>query len=159
MDIEPLNRLALSKPLCRLIDFFENLSQQNVAEIPTLYAADAYFKDPFNEVNRVEDIMRIFDEMFHQVNKPRFVVHTAFESGEQIFIAWRFVFQMKRFKAGEIQCIRGASHLLLNQQGLVQSHRDYWDTAEELYEKIPVLSGLMRWLKKQASVTKTSCAS
>jgi len=57
---------------------------------------------------------------------------------------------MKRFKVGQVQCIKGSSHLQLNQNGLVQSHRDYWDTAEELYEKIPVLGGLMRWLKKQA---------
>ena len=49
-----------------------------------------------------------------------------------------------------MQCIKGSSHLQLNQNGLVQSHRDYWDTAEELYEKIPMLGGLMRWLKKQA---------
>jgi steroid Delta-isomerase len=30
-------------------------------------------------------------------------------------------------------------------------HRDYWDAAEELYEKLPILGGLMRWLKRQAS--------
>jgi hypothetical protein len=33
---------------------------------------------------------------------------------------------------------------------LITLHRDYWDAAEELYEKLPVLGGLMRWLKKQA---------
>jgi steroid delta-isomerase len=27
-------------------------------------------------------------------------------------------------------------------------HRDYWDAAEELYEKLPVLGALMRWLKQ-----------
>jgi hypothetical protein len=30
-------------------------------------------------------------------------------------------------------------------------HRDYWDAAEELYEKLPVLGGLMRWLKTRAN--------
>lgn len=29
-------------------------------------------------------------------------------------------------------------------------HRDYWDAAEELYEKLPVLGDLMRWLRRQA---------
>jgi steroid Delta-isomerase len=29
-------------------------------------------------------------------------------------------------------------------------HRDYWDAAEELYEKLPVIGALMRWLKKRA---------
>jgi len=30
-------------------------------------------------------------------------------------------------------------------------HRDYWDAAEELYEKLPGVSVLMRWLKKRAN--------
>lgn len=149
-SLAPLDRQKLSEPLRRLIDYFEHITEQNVADMPRFYAANAYFKDPFNEVNRVEDIVRIFGDMFHQVNNPRFVVHTAFESGQQVFMAWDFLFEMQRFKQGQVQCIKGSSHLQLNQNGLVQSHRDYWDTAEELYEKIPVLGGLMRWLKKQA---------
>ena len=49
------------------------------------------------------------------------------------------------------QTVRGASHLVLNEQGLVTLHRDYWDAAEELYEKLPVGGGLMRWLKRRAN--------
>ena len=149
-SLAPLDRQKLSEPLRRLIDFFEHITEQTVAEMPQYYATHAYFKDPFNEVNTVEEITRIFGEMFHQVDNPRFVVHTAFESGQQVFMAWDFLFEMKRFKVGQVQCIKGSTYLLLNQNGLVQSHRDYWDTAEELYEKIPVLGGLMRWLKRQA---------
>jgi len=49
------------------------------------------------------------------------------------------------------QTVRGASHLVLDEQGLVTLHRDYWDVAEELYEKLPVVGALMRWLKKRAN--------
>ena len=35
--------------------------------------------------------------------------------------------------------------------GRVAFHRDYWDAAEELYEKLPGLGGLMRWLKRRAA--------
>jgi hypothetical protein len=50
--------------------------------------------------------------------------------------------------------IRGASHLVLREeagQWRVAVHRDYWDAAEELYEKLPVLGSLMRWLKRRAN--------
>jgi hypothetical protein len=40
--------------------------------------------------------------------------------------------------------------MTFNEELLIKEHRDYWDAAEELYEKIPVLGGLMRWLKKRA---------
>ena len=49
------------------------------------------------------------------------------------------------------QTVRGASHLVLNEQGLVTLHRDYWDAAEELYEKLPLVGSLMRWLKRRAN--------
>ncbi len=41
--------------------------------------------------------------------------------------------------------------LLLDEQGLVLDHRDYWDAAEELYEKLPGVGALMRWLKRRAN--------
>ena len=47
--------------------------------------------------------------------------------------------------------MRGASHLVLDPQGLIVLHRDYWDAAEELYEKLPVVGALMRWLRRRAA--------
>jgi hypothetical protein len=44
----------------------------------------------------------------------------------------------------------GATHLVFDADGKVAVHRDYWDAAEELYEKLPLLGGLMRWLKRRA---------
>lgn len=56
---------------------------------------------------------------------------------------------MKRFSTDE-QCIRGATHIRFAADGRVEFHRDYWDAAEELYEKLPVLGTLMRGLKRMA---------
>ena len=69
--------------------------------------------------------------------------------GEQAFMTWDFLFRM-RSKPELEQCIRGATHLHFAADGRVKVHRDYWDAAEELYEKIPLLGGLMRWLKRSA---------
>jgi hypothetical protein len=41
--------------------------------------------------------------------------------------------------------------VVFNEEGRVTMHRDYWDAAEELYEKLPVVGALMRWLKKRAN--------
>jgi hypothetical protein len=42
-------------------------------------------------------------------------------------------------------------HLRFAPDGRIAMHRDYWDAAEELYEKLPLLGGLMRWLKRRAN--------
>ena len=134
-----------------LATFFETLSPQSVAQLHTIYDAQARFKDPFNEVQGLPEIEKIFRHMYVALEQPHFVVTGQLVDGTQAFLTWEFRFRFKRFDTTTLQAVRGASHVLFNDQGLVTVHRDYWDAAEELYEKLPVLGGLMRWLKKRAN--------
>jgi hypothetical protein len=131
--------------------FFETLSPQSVAQLHTIYDAQARFKDPFNEVQGLPEIERIFQHMYVALDQPHFVVTGQVVDGPQAFLTWEFRFRFKRFDTITLQAVRGASHVVFNEQGLVTMHRDYWDAAEELYEKLPVLGGVMRWLKKRAN--------
>lgn len=135
----------------RVIALFENLSPADVARIGQFYAADARFKDPFNDVRGIPAIQQIFAHMFVALENPRFIVTGRVVQGQQCFLTWDFLFAFKSFHKGVTQTVRGASHLVIDGQGLVSLHRDYWDAAEELYEKLPVVSALMRWLKKRAN--------
>ncbi|MDH4465487.1 MAG: nuclear transport factor 2 family protein [Acidovorax sp.] len=135
----------------RVIALFENLSSADVARMSQFYAADARFKDPFNDVRGVPAIGQIFAHMFVALENPRFIVTGRVVQGNQCFLTWDFLFAFKSFHKGVTQTVRGASHLVFDGQGLVSVHRDYWDAAEELYEKLPVVSTLMRWLKKRAN--------
>ena len=134
-----------------LATFFETLSPQSVAQLPTIYDAQARFKDPFNEVQGLPEIERIFRHMYVALDQPHFVVTGQVVDGAQAFLTWEFRFRFKRFDTTTMQAVRGASHVVFNEQGLVTMHRDYWDAAEELYEKLPVVGGVMRWLKKRAN--------
>ncbi len=136
--------------LQRLIAFYEGIRPDTVgAELAAIYAADARFKDPFNDVTGHAAIAAIFTHMFSQVQAPRFLVTTRVLEGDDAFLTWDFVFTMKH-RAGE-QCIRGATHLRFNGDGAVVLHRDYWDVAEELYEKLPLLGSIMRFIKRLAN--------
>lgn len=132
------------------VAYFEQLKREDLPQLGRFYAADIRFKDPFNEVVGVEAVAGIFHHMFDSLDEPRFIVRDVVVQGEQAFLAWDFVFRMRRFKRGE-QRVRGGSHLRFGADARITEHRDYWDAAEELYEKLPVLGGLMRWLKKRAN--------
>jgi ketosteroid isomerase-like protein len=135
----------------RLAHFFEALNPASVAELARYYASDARFKDPFNDVRGTPAIEKIFGHMFEALEEPHFVVTGQVVQGLQCFMTWEFRFGFKRFQQGQTQCILGASHLVFSEQGLVTLHRDYWDAAEELYEKLPLVGSLMRWLKRRAN--------
>lgn len=136
--------------VARLINFFESLSPGRLGELDQFYTPNAYFKDPFNEVRGLDDIRRIFEHMYVALDGPRFVVTDTVAQGDQCFVTWNFEFRMKAWDRQTLQTIRGTSHLKFTAEGRVDYHRDYWDAAEELYEKLPLVGGLMRWLKKHA---------
>ena len=134
----------------RVIGFYEGLAPADLLRLGEIYAVQASFKDPFNAVQGLPAIGHIFDHMFATLDAPRFVVTTAVAAGCDAFLTWDFSFSRRGAGASEM-CIHGASHLRFSQDGLVLMHRDYWDAAEELYEKLPLIGALMRWLKRRAA--------
>jgi steroid delta-isomerase len=136
----------------RVVRFFEAIAPGDVGRIGELYAPDAFFKDPFNEVRGVPAIVRIFEHMFTQVDGPRFTVRERVVQGDAAFLVWDFDFAFRRPLPAGPRRIRGCSHLRLAADGRVAFHRDYWDAAEELYEQMPGIGVLMRWLRRRGSV-------
>jgi SnoaL-like domain len=134
-----------------LATFFETLTPDSVAQLHTLYDAQATFKDPFNEVQGLPEIERIFRHMYVALDQPYFVITGQLVDGAQAFLTWEFRFRFKRFDTAKLQTVRGGSHVVFNAQGRVTLHRDYWDAAEELYEKLPLVGSVMRWLKNRAN--------
>lgn len=143
--------LPMEQAVTRLVALFEHLTVADLPEMGRYYATHAHFKDPFNDVQGLAAIQGIFGHMFDALHEPRFVVTTRVVQGPHCFLTWDFLFRFKSFQQDTLQTVRGASHLVLDEQGLVTLHRDYWDAAEEMYEKFPVVGGLMRWLKKRAN--------
>lgn len=128
-----------------LVSYFETLTPQSVARLGELYADDAWFKDPFNEVRGLPAIQHIFTHMFTQLDAPRFVITERIVQDHGAMLAWDFLLTLR----GQPLKIRGVSHVRWNAAGKINYHRDYWDAAEELYAKLPVLGGLMRWLQQR----------
>jgi ketosteroid isomerase-like protein len=126
-----------------LVVYFETLTPQSLERLGDFYAPDARFKDPFNDVQGVAAIRRIFEHMYRQVDAPRFVVTDRLAEGDRAMLVWNFHF----VRRGQPQVIRGATHLRFANDGKVLIHRDYWDAAEELYMTLPGIGWLMRRLR------------
>jgi hypothetical protein len=145
-----VNATGLEPQVARVVALFEGLCPADVARLPDFYAVGVEFKDPFNAITGVAEVQRVFRHMFESLDAPKFVVHDAICHGPTCFLTWEMMFRFRRFDRAP-QAIHGASHLVFDTQGLIVSHRDYWDAAEELYEKLPLLGALMRWLKRRVN--------
>ena len=146
----------LSQRLDELIEAFETLTPQSVSTLADFYATDARFKDPFNDVRGRAAIGRIFCHLFAQLEAPRFIVTGRYfgasepngESAREIMLRWELRFNSRTMGHGE-QNIVGSTLLQFDDAGQITLHRDYWDAAEELFSKLPVLGGLTRALRRQ----------
>lgn len=148
--------LDIDAALARLVEFYEHLTPERLATLGEVYAAHALFKDPFNEVRGIPAIRQVFTHMFDTLAQPRFVVTMRLAQDTQAFLAWQFHFRLRRWSPEVDQCIHGATLVQFDSDGRVVLHRDYWDTAEELYQKFPILGPFMRWLRRAGSATHTT---
>ena len=135
----------------RVVALFANFGPAQLPLLDQYYAAQARFKDPFHDVQGVPAITAIFAHMFEALHAPRFVFIDQIIGAQQAFLTWDLQFRFRRWRAHQPERIHGATHLRFDAQGRITLHRDYWDSAEELFEKFPLLGPGMRWLRKRAA--------
>jgi len=133
----------------RVRAFFESLEPASVDRLDAVYAPDAGFRDPFNEVHGLPEIRRIFAQMFEHLDDCRFtfIDETVDERGA--FLTWDMTFRIRRLSPRETRRIHGATHLKFAPDGRIACHHDYWDAAGERYAQLPLIGAVMRWLKRR----------
>jgi SnoaL-like domain len=135
--------------LARMVRIFETLTPASIGDLRTIYAPEAFFADPFQSVQGIAAIERVFRHMFDTLDEPRFVITGSVQQGPQCVLLWDFRFRFRGFRRHVAQSVPGASHLRLDDQGRITHHQDYWDAAHGLYQQMPVLGPLMRWLRNR----------
>lgn len=129
----------------RVAAWFEALTPATLATIDRIYAADARFEDPFTRVQGLPAIRDLYQRMFDTLQQPRFSVVETLTQDVRCMLVWDFRFR----RAGREHCIRGTSLLRFAADGRIVDHRDHWDAASQVYEHVPVLGAVLRWLRKR----------
>lgn len=133
----------------RIVAFFEQIAPADAERMGEFYAANAYFRDPFNDVRGTAEIARVFRHMFEQLADCRFVITETVVGDQGAMLVWDFTFRIRSWHPDETQTVHGVSHLRFAADGKVAYHRDYWDAAGELYAKLPVIGAVMRFLQRK----------
>lgn len=129
----------------RYLQTFIALQPDGLGALDSIFAPDARFKDPFNDVRGIMAIRSVFAHMYAHTHGSHFVVREWAVQGQTLFVLWDYHFQTRQ--GGKPWRIEGTSVVRFNAEGLAIEHIDYWDVAEQLYAKVPVLGWLMQWLR------------
>ncbi|MDM7946275.1 nuclear transport factor 2 family protein [Oceanibaculum nanhaiense] len=130
--------------------FFETIAPDSLDRLDGIVAPDVRFVDPFNDVTGIEGYRAVFRHMFETVDQPRFTILRTATDGDTAFYRWRFSFRRKG--AVDIWTIEGMSEVRFLANGLVAAHIDHWDAASQLYERLPVIGALLRWIRRKLAV-------
>ena len=139
----------MSGRAARVKGYFETLTPESVERMGEVYAPDATFRDPFNEVAGLPAIQAIFRHMYEPLVDPRFVILETIEEGDRLVLTWDMLFRIRKYQPEVDRKIHGLSLLRFGPDGRVAVHRDYWDAAGELYSQLPLVGPLMRFLAKK----------
>lgn len=138
----------MSDFLRRFATEFAALDARNLARLGELYSDDVLFRDPLHEVRGLPALQRYFAEMYANVGRLDFDFH-GFDQvcdGEG-YLRWTMHFRHPRLRGGAPISVDGCSHLLWWDK--VYQHRDYFDAGAMLYEHLPLMGGVIAWLKRR----------
>ena len=137
--------------LRRYAAFFEDLNADKLAMLARVMTEDIHFADPFNDVRGLAAVEKIFQHMFDSLQDPRFTVsHIAMsEDPEPLgFLRW----ELDCSARGRPYRIIGMSEVTFAKDGRVNQHIDHWDAAQQFYEHLPLIGGLLRIIRSQLKV-------
>lgn len=145
--------------LSRYIEFMCNVSEARLAALADLVTDEVIFRDPFNDLRGREAFARCMHEMLEQVGELRIsVTHvgplapvdgTAEE--QRHVLRWTFD-GVLRSLGNRPWSVTGMSEVWLATDGRVSAHIDYWDAARGLYEHLPLVGSLVRWLRRRLAL-------
>lgn len=133
--------------LDRYIAALQHLSPDSVGELRQLLADDVEFCDPFNRVQGADNYLAVLGDMFSRLDNVGFSVHESSRQGQVAYLHWTFTASSRL--TGQLS-FPGVSRLQLQEDGRISLHEDFWDSAA-LYGKLPLVGGLIRWLRKRAA--------
>lgn len=132
----------------RFQDVFRELRHDNPGLLDGVYADNVIFEDPLHRVEGLAALKTYLQRMYAGVEAIDFQFGDVLEAQGQAMLTWTMCMTHRRLRAGEQLVLPGASHIRFGTR--VHYHRDYFDAGALLYERLPVLGGIVRAIRARA---------
>ena len=129
-------------------DFFAKINVNTSLEsYREIFDPKVIFEDPFQKVEGIETLYAIFQDMYQTLYQPSFKIIEVLSQDTVAYIRWELHYQRK--EAGKNEMIDGVSRVLFGEDNKVLEHKDFWDAADSVYAKIPILGWFIKALRKR----------
>lgn len=131
---------------------FTALTAHEVEGLRALVAPEVRFSDPFNDVRGVDRFIAVFARALADIEELTFATSKIAVDGDTAFLRWTMRGRPRTRWLGGTLVVAGVSEVRFDATGRVVEHVDHWDAAGQLYERLPLLGGLLRVLRHRLGV-------
>ncbi len=131
----------------RVRAIFNAMGRDTLHLVDELYAPGVVFVDPFHRVEGSSALREYYRNMYANVQSIRFDFDGETRAVDELVLYWQMTYSHRRIAGGAPVTVPGCSRLVFDAAGKVVLHRDYFDAGNLLYENLPVLGGLVRFIK------------
>lgn len=135
--------------LTNFMAIYQQLTTDNLALLAGIYHQDVTFVDPMHRVEGFDNLSRYFKHLYQNLSSCKFTVEHYIVNGNEAAIYWQMTYQHEKFNKGKEVSVVGSSHIK-GKEGKVYFHQDYVDLGSMLYEQLPVIGALIKWVKVKA---------
>ncbi len=126
---------------------YRDMAVMKLDALGDLYDDKILFKDPVHEVKGLPALRDYFSSIMSDVRECRFEFLDQLVVEKAAYIKWNMHFRHPGLSSGRLLTVRGMSQLQFDERILY--HEDVYDMGAMVYEHIPVVGGLTRWLKRR----------
>jgi len=148
--VSSLEPLKWPQWLENFVDTYQKLSTDNLALLSSIYHEDVIFIDPLHTVEGLVDLHQYFKNLYTNLSQCDFVIHDVIFNDKQAAIYWKMAYKHPKLNRGEEVVVSGTSRVT-GEDNKVIYHRDYLDVGTMLYEQLPVIGRVIKWIKAKAA--------
>ena len=143
-----LDAEAEREAIARFDAFFADVSVESIrSQIDGFYAPDVFFNDTLKTLRGRQAVEDYFLRMPEHTDFVRGKTLDHSRSGANYYVRW--ILDVRYKGAKETIRTMGMTLLRFDNKGRVVLHQDFWDSSAGFYEQLPVLGGVMRWIKSK----------
>ncbi len=152
MENKTLEHTLQEAPLWlnNFVTVYQKLTKDNLKLLATIYHEKVTFIDPLHTVEGFEHLYQYFQNLYQNLSTCEFIIEKVIWQDSQASLFWTMTYQHPKLNKGRTVTVVGTSHIKGVEDKVIY-HRDYLDLGAMLYEQLPILGKLTKWIKTKAA--------
>ena len=126
---------------------FNRMDKDHIHLVETLYTPDIVFRDPIHQIEGIGAMQQYFRQLYQDLLSCEVTYGQEIVAPGEAMIPWVMTLRHRRLNGGRPFEVAGVSALQYGDK--IHAQQDYFDVGAMVYEQIPLLGAVVRWIKRR----------